>query len=318
MKHEEIERGRLLSLDVIRVTGLIFILLQHMIGTYLLPAAIQNISIDYVPFLFYINYGRIGVWLFVFASGCSLALNDNRFSSFSDIKDFYKKRFIRIYPPYWAALLFSLLFFNWVIPTLTIEDLIRWFSGFQAFFAMTASDWGKINITYWFIGLIVSLYLLYPLLHYAIKKHPNMSLLSFFFISLASRCMMYYLFPVYGSGWDWFPLCRVFNFALGIYLIQRGFFPKALSNRAIAFLGTMSFYVYLVHFPIMCATNLESIGIFYFLTGMIVFSFLLYLLDNALKKRLLGRLTASLTRGSDIAPDSPNAPCSRSPTVSKE
>jgi peptidoglycan/LPS O-acetylase OafA/YrhL len=101
---------------------------------------------------------------------------------------------------------------------------------------------------------------------------------------------MYYMFPIYGSGWDWFPLCRIFNFGLGIYLLQTGLFPKAISNRSIAFLSTMSFYVYLVHFPIMCTTNYENIGIVFFLIEIIVFSFLLYLLDNTIKGRVFARL----------------------------
>jgi len=278
--------GRLLFLDATRIIGILFILLQHMTGTNLLPSFVQNISIDYLPFIFFINYGRIGVWLFVFASGCSLALNDNRFSNLSDVRDFYRKRLIRIYPAYWAGLLLSLLIFNWVIPSLTVTDYIRWFSGFQQFFATTSIEVTKINITYWFIGLIVSLYFLYPLLFYAVEKHPNVSIFSFFFISLASRCIMFYEFPMFGSGWDWFPTCRIFNFGLGIYLIQKGLFPKANSNRTFAFFGLMSFYVYLVSFPIMCATNYPYIGIFYFLAGTIVFSLLLYLLDNAIKSQL--------------------------------
>jgi peptidoglycan/LPS O-acetylase OafA/YrhL len=291
MKPKETARDRLLSIDVIRIVGLILILLQHMIGTNLLPSWIHNITIDYLPYLFYMDYGRIGVWLFVFASGCSLALNDTEFSNLSEVKSFYKKRLIRIYPPYWVSLLFSLLIFNWVIPSLTVADIVRWFSGFQAFFATTSIEITKINITYWFIGLIVSLYLLYPLLFYVVKKHPNISLLSFFFISLASRYIMFYVFPVFGSGWDWFPTCRIFNFALGMYLIQKGLFPKAISNRTIAFLGTITFYVFLVHFPIMCATNYENIGIFFFLAGTIALSFLLYLFDNTVKRLLLARAT---------------------------
>jgi len=289
MKPEETVRGRLLSIDIIRIAGLIFILLQHMIGTKLLPSWISNIAIDYLPYLFYINYGRIGVWLFLFASGCSLALNDTEFSNLSDVKNFYKKRLIRIYPPYWVSLLFSLLIFNWVIPSLTVTDFVRWFSGFQIFFATTSIEITKVNITYWFVGLIVSLYLLYPLLFYVVKKHPNISLLSFFFISLASRCIMFYVFPVFGSGWDWFPTCRIFNFALGIYLIQKGLFPKATSNRTIAFIGMMTFYVFLVHFPIMCATNYDNIGILFFLAGIAVFSFLLYLFDSFIKNLLFAR-----------------------------
>jgi peptidoglycan/LPS O-acetylase OafA/YrhL len=298
MNRNEKVRGRLLFVDIIRISGLMLVLLHHLMGTKLLPSWINSIaiSVDYLPYLFVIDYGRIGVWLFIFASGCSLAVSDTEFSSLSEVKSFYKKRFIRIYPSYWVALLFNLLIFNWLVPTLTITDLVRWFSGFQAFFATTAETW-KINVTYWFIGLIISLYLLYPLLLYAVKKHPNTSLVSFFFISLASRYIMYYGyyrygFQLFGGGWDWFPLCRIFNFALGIYLIRKGLFPKAISNRTITFLSAMSFYVYLLQYPIICATNYDGIGIFFFLAGITVFSLLLYLLDNFVRYLLFKRSMA--------------------------
>lgn len=168
--------------------------------------------------------------------------------------------------------------------------MVFWFSSFLCHNSRGCEN----HITYWFIGLIVSLYLLYPLLLYALKKYPNTSLVSFFFISLASRYIMYYMyyrynFPMFGGGWDWFPLYRIFNFALGIYLIRKGLFPKAISNRIIIFLSAMSFYVYLLQYPIICATNYDGIGIFFFLAGMTVFSLLLYLLDNFIKNLIFKR-----------------------------
>jgi peptidoglycan/LPS O-acetylase OafA/YrhL len=282
LKPKEKARGRLLIIDVTRISGIALVLLHHMIGTELMPSWIHHFNIDLLPYLWYINYGSIGAWLFVFASGCSLATSNSEFSSLSEVTSFYKKRFIRIYPAYWVSLLFSMFILSWVMSSLTITDLIKWFSGFQVYLTTYYTQQGKINITYWFIGLILSLYLLYPLLLYAIKKHPNISLISFFFISLASRWILYYIFPTFSGGWDAFPLCRFFNFGLGIYLIRKGWFPKAISNRTIAFLGVMSFYVFLLEYPIICVTNFYG-GIFYFVLGMIVFSFLLYLLDNFIK-----------------------------------
>jgi peptidoglycan/LPS O-acetylase OafA/YrhL len=291
MKPKEKTGGRLLSVDVIRIAGLTLVLLHHMMNTKLLPFYISNISVDYVPYLFYLDYGKLGVWLFIFVSGCSLAASDTSFSSFSDVRSFYQKRFIRIYPAYWVSLLFSLFVLSWVMPSLTITDVIRWFSGFQAFFITNPVDAMKINITYWFIGVIVSLYLLYPLLLYPMKKHPNISLISFFFISLASRWIMYYVFPMFGGGWDWFPSCRLFNFGLGIYLIQKGLFPKAISNRTITFVSAMSYYVYLLTYPLVLATNYDG-GIFFFVAGMVVFSLLLYAFDSFIKNLYLKRFMA--------------------------
>jgi peptidoglycan/LPS O-acetylase OafA/YrhL len=290
MKPNEKARGRLLFIDVIKISGLALVLLQHLVGTKLIPSWIPSINMNYRPYVFETTYGTIGVWLFVFASGCSLAASNTEFSSLSEVKGFYKKRFIRIYPAYWVSLLFSIFIFSWIMPTITATDLIKWFSGFQVYLANYWYEQGKINVTYWFIGLILSLYLLYPLLLYAIKKHANISLVSFFFISMASRWLLYDIFPLFSGGWSAFPLCRLFNFGLGIYLMRRGLFPKAISNRKIAFVCAMSFYAYLLQFPIIMVTNYDG-GIFYFVVGMIVFSFLLYLLDNFIKNLRFKRST---------------------------
>jgi peptidoglycan/LPS O-acetylase OafA/YrhL len=292
MKPNPKTKGRLLFIDVLRISGLTLILLHHLIGTKLVPSWFQDIPSNYVnkfsPYLFSIDYGSIGVWLFIFASGCSLALSDTDFSSFSKVINFYKKRFIRIYPTYWVALIFNFFIFSWLMPSFTIIDILKWFSGFQVYLA---TNWwwpGKLNITYWFIGVILALYLLYPLILYVMQKHPNISLISFFFISLASRWIVYYLFPNISGGWISFPLGRLFNFGLGIYIIQRGHFPRAISNRAVAFISVMTFYLYLLEYPLYCVANFYG-GIFYFIAGMAVFSFLLYLFDNFVKNLSLKR-----------------------------
>jgi peptidoglycan/LPS O-acetylase OafA/YrhL len=90
-------------------------------------------------------------------------------------------------------------------------------------------------------------------------------------------------------GIYWNPLCWLPEFTLGIYLIKRGFYPKKQSSRALAFLGNLSFYIYLINQPIMQSFHLaENIPLF----GAVLFGFsvLLYLLDKKIQTLISRRL----------------------------
>jgi peptidoglycan/LPS O-acetylase OafA/YrhL len=185
---------------------------------------------------------------------------------------------LRIYPIYWVGVLLSLELIP-RIPTLPLADYMRNFAGFQMFF-ITNNDWEKINGSYWFIGLIVSLYFLYPIVYLAIKKHPNISLLSLFSVYIVSRMIMWYVFPQFTGGVAWFPLCRIFEFGLGIYVIQRGLCPIFNSTKVLAFLGVLSFYVYIVHgvFLHVIAQSFQGLALFVVLT--LIVACVLYLFDS--------------------------------------
>jgi peptidoglycan/LPS O-acetylase OafA/YrhL len=203
------------------------------------------------------------------------------------VKDFYKKRLLRIYPIYWIAVLYSLLLINYEIPTVPLTDYARTFWGFQIFFTTTAQDsMGKINGSFWFIGVIISLYFLYPLVSLAIKRHPHISLLSVTLVAFVSRMIMNYVFPQFISGSDWFPLCRLFEFGLGIYITQRNLYPRINSNSITRFLGNLSFYVYLTEWPLLTATNYSNIGFALFTISTIVFAIMFYAFDMKIQEAI--------------------------------
>jgi len=121
---------------------------------------------------------------------------------------------------------------------------------------------------------------LYPIVYIAIKKHPNISLLSLFSVYIVSRMIMWYVFPQFTGGVAWFPLCRIFEFGLGIYVIQRGLCPSFNSTRVLAFLGVLSFYVYIVHgvFLHVIAQSFQGLALFVVLT--LIVACVLYLFDS--------------------------------------
>ena len=267
---------RLFIIDSLKVVGIICVVIHHLDSYINLNAPLLFFHLNLAP-SFNLDIGRIGVWLFIFASGASLALSNNHFDSFSDIRSFYKKRLLRIYPIYWVGVLLSLELIP-KIPMLTLVDYLRNFAGFQIFF-ITNNDWEKINGSYWFIGLIISLYLLYPIVYLAIKKRPNISLLLLFSVYIVSRLIMWYLFPQFTGGVDWFPLCRIFEFGLGIYVIQRGWYPSFNSTRVLAFLGVLSFYVFIVHGVFLHVIAQSFQGLFLFVVLTLLVACVIYLFD---------------------------------------
>jgi hypothetical protein len=164
---------------------------------------------------------------------------------------------------------------------LTLSDYVRNFAGFQIFF-ITNADWAKINGTYWFIGLIILLYFLFPIVHLAIKKHPYVSLLSLFFMYVSSRMIMWYVFPQFTGGYEWFPLCHIFEFGLGIYIIQRGLYFKFNSTKILAFLGGLSFYVYLVHAPLLEVIDYVRYPLTWYVALNLIFACVFYSFDNTI------------------------------------
>jgi len=278
---------RLLFIDIMRIVGIIFVVLQHLSTA---PFLFQNLDqyhflLNLLPTI-YVDYRFFGIFLFIFASGCSLAISDQP-KTLSDAINFYKKRVMRIYPIFWVALFFGGILMPWTLQNFkTPFDYVRVISGFQVFFQTTAQGTWGVNVAFWFIGLIVSLYLLYPIVSVAICKCPHKSIVSTLVISIISRMIMLYYFPQFISGFDWFPLCRLFEFSLGIYMIQIGLYPRFTSNSVVAFFGVLSFYIYLVQVPIMYLTNYQNIGILLFIGTTLLFAIIFYAFDNVLHSSL--------------------------------
>ncbi len=284
---------RIAFIDSLRVIGILFIIIHHLQyngGFTFFPWLYSYIIYPVSHPAFHIDLGSIGVWLFIFASGASLALRDYNFGSLKNVGKFYVNRLLRIYPIYWVAVLFSILTMPISSP-LTITDYLRNFSGFQIFF-ITDDSWQKINSTYWFIGLIVSLYLLFPIVYTAIKKRPNVSITALFAIFIASKAVTWYCFPQYTGITDWFPLCEIFTFGLGIFIIRQGLYWKSKAPIWLAAGGALSFYVYLVHAiflhylpPIQFGLGFEW-AIAWYITLTMIFGFMFYILDNFLQKNI--------------------------------
>lgn len=170
---------KLPEIDILRIISiLIVVLLIHLPLSY--------------AYNFYLDLDQYGVFLvnnvgiysamgsFVFVSGFGLYLNpENRnLNSSKKVITFLKKRFIRIFPLYWIAIILFLFFVGYL--TFNPIYLMYHFFGLQI---IVAPYFGDPMLTLWFIGIIVIYYLIYIVLNLlgSIKWIVPVSIAIFFF-----------------------------------------------------------------------------------------------------------------------------------------
>jgi len=274
MSEEKQGRLRLLLIDELKILGIAAVVLWHVAG--------GNISIGYMS----ITYQDFGLFLFIVASGMGLAYNTPSITTFTHLKEFYVKRFLRIYPIYWIfvliLLIIAIILHNFTLPTWTSLQWIETFFGFQAY----VGDFnGRLSVTFWFIGLIVSLYILYPLILWANNRNRHVTIALLFIISILSTILV--------SQWSsdkfaplWFPLCRVFEFGLGIYLISIIDPVKiAYHNALLILLADLSFYVYLTHYPLIGTMPFFSgLALPMYIVLTLVSAYILFRLDGIIQE----------------------------------
>jgi peptidoglycan/LPS O-acetylase OafA/YrhL len=124
--------GRLLFIDLLRIVGISLIIIHHLYyygGWTYFPWI--YISFHYpARAAFHIDLGSIGVWLFIFASGASLALSKYSFGSLKNVGKFYGNRLLRIYPIYWVAVYFQYIDYtrNLYIDIFRLYKMVFWVS----------------------------------------------------------------------------------------------------------------------------------------------------------------------------------------------
>jgi peptidoglycan/LPS O-acetylase OafA/YrhL len=161
------ERGRLVGLDGIRGFAALFVVLHH---CYLMafPGFPANTGPAWLAWLL---YGHISVVVFIVLSGFSLGVSPARSGwRLSSLSRFAHRRAWRILPPYWAALVFSLLVAWFVVPQ----------PGSTAPTGKTVAVYGLLlqdvfgapnpNGAFWSIAVEAQLYFTFPLLLLVLRR----------------------------------------------------------------------------------------------------------------------------------------------------
>lgn len=251
---------RYVLLDVIRIIAICLVLTAHI--CQIIGSPVGN-GFGIRGF-YYVTIGGVGVTVFLVLSGVALELKygGKMFTYFS----FELRRFLRIYPVYYMSLIVGVVIylhrihresahFLTALSRFGAMDIILSLTGFYAF----AGKWGGPFVsTSWYLGPIVTMYLVYPLLSKMIRRMPRAAIILLFFVSALSRIILgkYGILPT--RPLDWFPLCRIFEFSLGIYLVvvlsgdiwSVLNFINSKTAGIIRFMSEISFPLFLIHWPL--------------------------------------------------------------------
>lgn len=163
------KRKRLFYLDFVRAIAVILILLTHYNAGFVFginPPQLNKCVLFEYPFGIYI--GDLGVSLFLIISGAALMYVYNERIN---LKTFYRKRFLAIYPMFWIAYIAAVLpklsdFAGLGIPkwrfVLTLIGMDGYLSEYGSGFYVLGE---------WFLGFIVLFYIIFPLLRSLLKKN---------------------------------------------------------------------------------------------------------------------------------------------------
>lgn len=155
-------KKRLVYLDVYRFLAVILVLIYHM------SIHAERSNITSTMSLSFLNNHFVGVIPFVIVSGYSLEINNKKLN----IKSFYLKRAKSILPMLWIVYFaqYFLLSLRNGQPPVTLDQ--------KVLFSILGMDGYLINVTHtlylgvgeWFIGMIIVMYILYPILNKVLDK----------------------------------------------------------------------------------------------------------------------------------------------------
>jgi peptidoglycan/LPS O-acetylase OafA/YrhL len=236
---------RLLILDILRIEAILLIVAYHFSGWYkIYPFYLEGPVLG----VWWLSLGQVGVYLFIFVSGAALAYNYPTCRVFTGLRRFYCSRLLRIYPAFWVAIIVAIILTPSIVSKINAENILPVITGFTTWAGLWS---GPVAGGFWFIGLIVSLYLLYPVMIRMFEWDPDIAMYAMIAISIAASLLLV-MFDFMGASdphagvTRWFPLCNVAVFGAGIYCIRKNAYPDtSVDIRAIAILADMTFFIYL-------------------------------------------------------------------------
>ncbi|WP_163337110.1 acyltransferase [Desulfopila sp. IMCC35008] len=160
------------TIDILKIVGIIFILLRH-VGWYF------DFSGNHLLPKIFVPMGELGVNIFLFCSSYGLtcsAINNNYFS----LSNYWKKRFVRIYPLY----ILSLLLYTQFVYHISFSNFLAHAFFLHSFFLELSHNPDPL----WYMGVLFQLYLLFPLLYRLIHAKTI-----YFWLVIASFYILNYL-----------------------------------------------------------------------------------------------------------------------------
>lgn len=243
------KRPRVFYYDLIRAFSCLCIMTVHfnasvsgwLNGQFLYPnSLVPNYYLHGQIYL-----GGIGVSLFFMLSGATLMMNYH-----GTCKQFYLKRFKSIYPMFWIAyaavamidfmLSRSLGSTDYKLLPLTVAGL----DGYLATLGLT--PYGFYKIGEWFLGCIVVLYLVFPVVHACLERSPAVTAVGSVVLAAVLSLACERFLGYHCSGLE--PWYKVPEMVLGMLFVKYSLDRKALLLTVVS--GICVGIVWLLRLPV--------------------------------------------------------------------
>lgn len=236
---------KIASLDFIRAASVLFIIIFHYCAVILFD---QKIDIHITRYIFPL-FGALGVSFFIIISGGGIY---NSIKKDFCLKIFYKKRFLSIYPTYYVAYVITALLLFIVSGRIVFQgdfSKILWtLLGLDGFLSSRIPTYYLIGE--WFLGFIIIMYLLFPIIRFFYIKNKYLTFLAATALSLFSVHYNSFLHEnifLWNKRDIWNPIARLPEFILGMFLFEIISENKKLTIKAITLTALIVFGLYVIH-----------------------------------------------------------------------
>lgn len=215
------DHQRIIGFDFIRFLATLCIITFHFMinGRHIYPT--KYIFGNY-------DLAQVGVSLFFVLSGAALYYNHRE--SFS-CRKYYKKRFLTIFPLFYVAYVGIFLFHFWqeghimTIPTQNLVFSVIGMDGLLGYKIPCLSLTGE-----WFLGAIIILYIIYPLLRKCVLRKPRLTL-----IFVGALYISFYYNYSFEMPILYNPLIRLTEFIFGMVYIEELYRKEKMFSVKISF-----------------------------------------------------------------------------------
>lgn len=243
---------KLIAIDIFKC-GILLIILCHMsfFLNFSIVESYPSLKADFwAPTL-----ANIGLSMFIFASGYTLASRYKSLENREAINQYFKKRVIRIYPIWWIGLLLEFIIFEIFnlnpdpyTENFSVMGLLYLLTGVHGFFkADVEIGGGHID---WFVGAILIYYIIYAIIAKYARDDIEILIIS---LIIYIVCYMYHVldprfylyYPVFLIG--------IFAGRYDILKITQSYFlqiPQSIQG-IIRFIAQSSYATYVIHQPLL-------------------------------------------------------------------
>lgn len=205
------KKERVFYLDFIRAISVIIIVAFHFNCT-LISSGVNG----YNKILYKFSngdWGAIGVTLFFIISGVGLMHSYGKQDEKIDLKLYFKKRFLKLYPMFWIAYIIIFLYNFYCsghIPYLNKFKMLITIAGMDGYLLYLEPNFYIIGE--WFLGAIILVYLLFPILKYISDKFPKI-----YIITLTIASLLLCIFNPFKIHPSRNIISCIFCFSIGMY-----------------------------------------------------------------------------------------------------